>query len=198
MWKMIIGQSIFQLVVVLVLYFAGDVILGYRSSVESEKLQLDTIIFNIFVWMQIFNELNCRRLDNKFNVFAGIHRNWFFIFINLIMIGLQVAIICVGNRVFHIDPNGLDGVQWVISILVAAFSLPWGVVVRIFPDEWFAAMVHFVAPPFTISYYATIRFFSSFGRLFRRRKSVVNEQGEEKESPSAVASITVSPPSEKV
>ena len=184
MWKMIIGQSIFQLVVVLVLYFAGGPILGYDVSVEDEKLQLDTIIFNMFVWMQIFNELNCRRLDNRFNVFAGVHRNWFFIAINVIMIALQIAIVFVGDRVFDIHPHGLDGSQWAISILVAAFSLPWGVAVRIFPDEWFAAVVGFVAPPFVVSYRFMARGMSRFAALFRRSKKEDKEQqsGSDEES----------------
>ncbi len=55
MWKMIIGQSIFQLIVTLVLNFAGNEILGYKT--EDEKNQLETLIFNIYVWMQIFNQL---------------------------------------------------------------------------------------------------------------------------------------------
>ncbi|CAJ0542619.1 Ff.00g001690.m01.CDS01 [Fusarium sp. VM40] len=193
MWKMIIGQSIFQLVVILVLYFAGGSILNYDLSIESEELQLDTIIFNVFVWMQIFNELNCRRLDNKFNVFVGIHRNWFFIFINMIMIGLQIAIIFVGNRVFDIDPNGLNGVQWAISIVIAAFSLPWGVLVRIFPDEWFAKAVYFVAPPFVAAYNFMGKGWGKFIRLFKKSKKTDDGasdstgdtvEGKEKSSPS--------------
>jgi Ca2+-transporting ATPase len=180
MWKMIIGQSIFQLVVIIVLYFAGDSILHYNTSIKFEKLQLDTIIFNTFVWMQIFNELNCRRLDNKFNVFVGIHRNWFFIAINAIMIGLQVAIVFVGGRVFGIDPDGLNGGQWAISVLIALFSLPWGVVVRVFPDEWFARCVEFVAPPFVVSYRALASGFRRFGALFKSRapRSDVEVQSE--------------------
>ncbi|KAL2846169.1 hypothetical protein BJY01DRAFT_247343 [Aspergillus pseudoustus] len=168
MWKMIIGQSIFQLVVILVMYFAGDNILNYNTSIPSEKLQLDTIIFNVFVWMQIFNELNCRRLDNRFNVFAGVHRNWFFLVINAIMIGLQIAIVFVGGRVFDIDPDGLNGPQWAISVIIALFSLPWGVLVRLFPDEWFAALVYFVAPPFVVSYRVMARGFRAVGAQFRR------------------------------
>lgn len=54
MWKMIIGQAIFQLVVTFVLYFAGDKILGYSG--KEETAQLRTMVFNTFVWMQIFNE----------------------------------------------------------------------------------------------------------------------------------------------
>jgi P-type Ca2+ transporter type 2C len=55
MWKMIIGQSIYQLIVTLTLNFAGNRILGYKT--EHEKSQLETLIFNIYVWMQIFNQL---------------------------------------------------------------------------------------------------------------------------------------------
>ena len=54
MWKMIIGQSIYQLVVALILNFRGADILGYTDPHELE--QLPTLIFNTFVWMQIFNQ----------------------------------------------------------------------------------------------------------------------------------------------
>ncbi|KAK2673874.1 hypothetical protein RAB80_011417 [Fusarium oxysporum f. sp. vasinfectum] len=200
MWKMIIGQSIFQVVVVLVLYFAGDSILGYNASIAAEKLQLDTIIFNMFVWMQIFNELNCRRLDNKFNVFVGIHRNLFFILINAIMIGLQIGIVFIGGRVFDIDTDGLNGVQWAISILIAAFSLPWGVLVRIFPDEWFAEVVYFFAPPFVAVYNWMARGWARFMRLFRKSKKADDEEDvssleerESKEKSSGVGPMIVEP-----
>ncbi|KAG4257979.1 calcium-translocating P-type ATPase, PMCA-type [Fusarium proliferatum] len=200
MWKMIIGQSIFQVVVVLVLYFAGDSILGYNTSIAAEKLQLDTIIFNMFVWMQIFNELNCRRLDNKFNVFVGIHRNLFFILINAIMIGLQIGIIFIGGRVFDIDTDGLNGVQWAISILIAAFSLPWGVLVRIFPDEWFAKVVYFFAPPFVWAYKWMGRGWARFMRLFRKSKKADDEEDgsslegrESKEKSPVVGPMIVEP-----
>lgn len=54
MWKMIIGQAIFQLVVTYILYFAGGQILRYSTA--QQQLELDTMVFNTFVWMQIFNE----------------------------------------------------------------------------------------------------------------------------------------------
>src|ERR1700742_2306787 len=38
MWKMIIGQSIYQLVVTLVLYFAGNSILSYQTQGEKDRL----------------------------------------------------------------------------------------------------------------------------------------------------------------
>ncbi|KAJ6191859.1 hypothetical protein J3E72DRAFT_413366 [Bipolaris maydis] len=98
MWKMIIGQSIYQLVVTFILFFAGESMLSYQSPREQQ--QLPALVFNTFVWMQIFNALNNRRLDNRFNVFEGITHNWFFIMILLIMIGGQTMIIFVGGEAF--------------------------------------------------------------------------------------------------
>eukprot|EP01070_Trichotokara_eunicae_P011798 Trichotokara_eunicae@DN7922_c0_g1_i1.p1 len=34
-----------------------------------------TIVFNTFVWMQIFNLINARKIQNELNVFSGLTRN---------------------------------------------------------------------------------------------------------------------------
>lgn len=51
MWKMIIGQAIFQITVTLVLLYSD--ILHY----DAESDILKTIVFNTFVFCQIFNEI---------------------------------------------------------------------------------------------------------------------------------------------
>ncbi|KAG9252714.1 calcium-translocating P-type ATPase [Emericellopsis atlantica] len=191
MWKMIIGQAIFQLTVTLVLYFAGASILNYDMSDADQRLQLNTVIFNTFVWMQIFNEFNNRRLDNKFNIFEGVHRNYFFIGINILMVGLQVLIIFVGGRAFEIHENGLDGTQWAISIILALFSWPWAVLVRLFPDTWFATIVRIVGYPVVVAYRFLGKMFramwSPFGRLFQRM-SKKNKQRESEDEDEEEAS----------
>lgn len=50
MWKMIIGQTIYQLIVTLVLFFKGNEIFHYGHDA------METVVFNTFVWMQIFNQ----------------------------------------------------------------------------------------------------------------------------------------------
>ena len=142
MWKMIIGQAIYQLVVTFVLYFAGSTILGYSKSDSTLQTELNTIVFNTFVWMQIFNEFNNRRLDNKLNIFEGVHRNAFFIVINIIMVAGQVMIIFVGGAAFQI--KRIDGTQWAICILCALPCLLWAVVLRYIPDRYAAAVFGFV------------------------------------------------------
>ncbi|KAI0880558.1 plasma membrane calcium-transporting ATPase [Annulohypoxylon maeteangense] len=183
MWKMIIGQAIFQLAVTLVLYFAGSSILGYDPDDELQQTELKTMVFNTFVWMQIFNEFNNRRLDNKFNIFEGVHRNKFFILINCIMIGAQIAIIFVGGTAFEI--TAIDGTQWAICVIAAAVSLPWAIVVRLFPDAWFAAIAKTVGTPVVIVYKYLANLYNKvsaiFSRLFKRtRKSTPEEKLEEK------------------
>ncbi|TEA13833.1 Calcium-transporting ATPase 2 [Colletotrichum sidae] len=131
MAKMIIGQAFAQLVITLVLNFAGE-----RLGLGSGR-RLKTLVFNTFVWLQIFNELNNRRLDNKLNIFENITKNYLFIAINLVMIGGQVLIIFVGGEAFKIER--LNGKEWGISIGVGAISLPWGALIRLFPDAWIGA-----------------------------------------------------------
>ncbi|KAI1738593.1 calcium-translocating P-type ATPase [Xylaria scruposa] len=170
MWKMIIGQAIYQLVVTFVLYFAGNKILGYDPTNATQQKELDTIVFNTFVWMQIFNELNNRRLDNKFNIFEGVHRNKFFIGITILMVGLQILIIFVGGAAFEIKP--INGVQWAICVVSAFVCLPWAVLLRLFPDEWFAAIAKTVGAPFVVVYRFLIKTFGTIGRIFKRNKKV--------------------------
>jgi P-type Ca2+ transporter type 2C len=134
MWKMITGQAVYQLIVTFVLYFAGDKI--FKSSVTQKEL--DTMVFNTFVWMQIFNELNNRRLDNKFNIFEGVHRNFWFIGINCIMVGGQIMIVFIGGEAFGV--TRINGWQWAVCLLCSLPCLLWAVLLRLVPDAYFGVI----------------------------------------------------------
>ncbi|KAL6859290.1 hypothetical protein J3F83DRAFT_749640 [Trichoderma novae-zelandiae] len=129
MWKMIIGQSIYQLTVCFVLWFAGPSFFDYPED------QLRTLVFNVFVFMQIFKLINSRRIDNKLNIFEGLHRNWLFMLMMSIMVGGQLIIIYVGGEAFVVVR--LTGEQWGISIGLGIGSIPVGILVRLFPDRVF-------------------------------------------------------------
>jgi P-type Ca2+ transporter type 2C len=129
MWKMIFGQAILQLVITFILNFGGTSIF---TSWDAASMQ--TVTFNTFVWLQIFNEVNCRRLDHKLNVFSGIQRNPFFIGITLIMIVGQIIIIFVGGAAFTI--THINGAQWALSIVLGLLSLPFGVIIRLIPNDF--------------------------------------------------------------
>ena len=147
MWKMIVGQAVYQLVVTFTLYFAGAQILSYDTAAHPVlQTELDTIIFNTFVWMQIFNEFNNRRLDNHFNIFEGVLKNWFFLGINCVMVGGQIMIVFVGGMAFQI--KRIDASQWAICLLCALPCLLWAVVLRCVPDAYAAVVFAFVGKVF--------------------------------------------------
>ena len=83
MIKMILGQSIYQVIIILIFHFLGHSILGLDHT-EHKNNVVTTLMFNTFVFAQIFNSVNCRRLDNRLNIFEGIFKNREFIVITLI------------------------------------------------------------------------------------------------------------------
>ena len=51
-----------------------------------------TILFNAFVLMTLCNEVNCRKLEGEFNVFAGVCSNAWFVGVLLGTLVLQVLV----------------------------------------------------------------------------------------------------------
>ncbi|KAH6838449.1 plasma membrane calcium-transporting ATPase 2 [Alternaria alternata] len=186
MWKQITGQNIYKITAIFVLYFAGGDILGYDLSDPNKQLELDTVIFNSFVWMQIFNIFNNRRLDNKLNVLEGILRNWFFIGIVVMIIGLQVLIVFVGGRAFQIKPGGIDGTQWAISIITGFVCIPWAVLIKYFPDEWFAVIARVVGKPVVVVYRWCCKGCRKIKGLFTRNKKTEEVDAEAGPAPAIV------------
>lgn len=133
MWKMIIGQSIYQLAVTLVLNFAGTAITTYTGRYKQ------TLIFNTFVWMQIFNQYNNRRLDNKFNILEGVQRNYFFIAIQFIIVAGQIMIVSIGKAAFSVVRQDIEA--WGIALVLGFFSIPIACVIRLIPDAWVRKLV---------------------------------------------------------
>ncbi|KAF9982629.1 hypothetical protein BGZ75_005907 [Mortierella antarctica] len=165
MWKMILGQAILQLTITFVLEYAGMSILNYDETpawlqpkidanpnsdvrgayIGFKRQELDTMVFNTFVFLQIFNEVNCRRLDNHLNIFAGIHRNTYFIVIFFLMVLFQALIVQFGGAAFETEK--LNGIQWLICILLGMLSIPVGVIIRLIPEEIFGPIKNWVNHP---------------------------------------------------
>ena len=58
MMRMIFGQSFFQLAVAITLLTAGPSIFNLNMAIAGEKAILRSLVFNAFVFMQLFNESN--------------------------------------------------------------------------------------------------------------------------------------------
>ncbi|EGG04963.1 uncharacterized protein MELLADRAFT_48992 [Melampsora larici-populina 98AG31] len=141
MWKMILGQSVFQLIAILILNFKGREILklDYQGDDQGRMIQDSnihkTIVFNTFVFCQIFNQFNSRVLDRSWNVFRGLFRNVYFLVILLIMVGGQILIVEVGGAAFQVTRIGIK--DWIICLIIGALSLPIGMIVKVLPTKPF-------------------------------------------------------------
>ena len=94
-----------------------------------------TVIFNTFVFCQVFNFINARKIHEESNIFGGITQNLFFIVIVLGIAGLQLIIGNLGGRVFSVSNHAQDVRQWLICIGFGAFSLLWGMVLKMIPVD---------------------------------------------------------------
>ena len=92
-----------------------------------------TLIFNIFVFYTLFNQINCRVIDDSFNIFIRITRSPLFPIICLTEMVLQVIIIFVGKSPFHIVNEGLTGKQWGICIGFSAITFVVSIIVKLIP-----------------------------------------------------------------
>ena len=90
-----------------------------------------TLIFNIFVLYTLFNQLNCRVVDDSFNIFARIKNNKLFLFFESFEFVVQFIIIEFWNVIFKATRNGLTWQQWGVCILVSSVSLVVDFVLKI-------------------------------------------------------------------
>lgn len=71
-----------------------------------------TVAFNSFVFMQIFNMICSRKINDELNVFQGIHHNMTFIVIISIITVIQIIIVQFTQDVFQVARKGLYWSQW--------------------------------------------------------------------------------------
>jgi P-type Ca2+ transporter type 2B len=93
---------------------------GSEGYMPSEHF---TMIFNAFVMMTLFNEINCRRIHGEVNVFSNIFANKIFCTIWLGTFVTQVLLVQYGSMVFSCVPLSLD--QWMWCCLFGVGSLLW-------------------------------------------------------------------------
>ncbi|KAL8009497.1 putative P-type ATPase, HAD-like superfamily [Plasmopara halstedii] len=136
MSKHIIGQSIYQLVLLLAIVFTGEKWFNIPSGRRPDLPEEDkddptvhmTLVFNVFVWAQLFNELNCRKIHDELNIFAGITKNRVFLYVCLLQIVLQYVMVQHTGDWFKCKPLNLE--EWLLSIAMGFGSLPLGLLLR--------------------------------------------------------------------
>ncbi|EDW99308.2 plasma membrane calcium-transporting ATPase 2 isoform X6 [Drosophila yakuba] len=137
MMKNILGQALYQLIIIFGLLFVGDVILDIESGRGQElnagPTQHFTIIFNTFVMMTLFNEINARKIHGQRNVIEGLLTNPIFYTIWIFTMISQVLIIQYGKMAFSTKALSLD--QWLWCIFFGIGTLVWGQLITSVPTR---------------------------------------------------------------
>ncbi|MEE6480306.1 hypothetical protein FKM82_012530 [Ascaphus truei] len=137
MMKNILGHAVYQLVVVFTLLFAGEKIFdidsGRNAALHAPPSQHYTIVFNTFVMMQLFNEINARKIHGERNVFDGLFNNLIFCSIVLGTFIIQIVIVQFGGKPFSCTELTVD--QWLWSIFLGMGTLLWGQLVTSIPTR---------------------------------------------------------------
>ena len=129
MWRNIFFQASYQLTVLLLLQFKGMQIMGLTGIPNGARINR-TVIFNAFVFCQIFNEVNARKLEDK-NVFRGITNNRLFLGIVGTTTVLQIIIVEFLNE--FASTVKLPWKYWVISMVIGFISWPLAFAAKYIP-----------------------------------------------------------------
>jgi magnesium-transporting ATPase (P-type) len=168
MWRQILGQSIYQiLVMTFLMYFGGLVFFtesfnlvhapaeqkGPTGEIENQgtiatwklnRMQLDTICFHSFILMNLFNSINCRLVDTKeltqLNIFRTLFNNFTFWIVFLLEMGIQDVMIRAG--------------QWGLgSAIVGTTSLTQGMTITCWAFGVFSLVVNLIIKQIPIDYF---------------------------------------------
>ena len=96
-----------------------------------------TFLFNTFVFMQIFNMINSRKINDEINVFEGIHHNKAFLIILLLITVIQVLIVELTQDIFQVARDGLYWNQWLLCIGIGLTVFPVNLITKFIPEKIF-------------------------------------------------------------
>ncbi|XP_015232187.1 PREDICTED: plasma membrane calcium-transporting ATPase 1-like isoform X5 [Cyprinodon variegatus] len=137
MMKNILGQAVYQLVIIFTLLFAGeklfDIDSGRNAPLHAPPSEHYTVVFNTFVLMQLFNEINARKIHGERNVFEGVFNNPIFCTIVFGTFIVQIVIVQFGGKPFSCV--GLNIEQWLWCTFLGFGSLLWGQVISSVPTS---------------------------------------------------------------
>jgi magnesium-transporting ATPase (P-type) len=115
----------------------GDPETMWVEGEPTNKVTMYTIIFQAFVFLQLFNQINSRKLGERdFNVFSNFFNNWMFLFITVLTFGIQVVITQYAGRYMSVVPLTVEQNLWCLAI--GASCLIYSIFTKFVPARWFA------------------------------------------------------------
>jgi len=131
MWRNILCTATFQIILLFIYLFAGREMFGLTEDVDlqTDSSQQYTMVFNTFVFLQLFNEVNARMLDNEWNIYHHFFDNWLFLGVILATVILQIIFVEFGGDA--LSTVHLNGTQWLFCFGFGSSSIIFSLIVRL-------------------------------------------------------------------
>lgn len=126
MWRNILVQATYQLAMLVFLLRRPDLF-----DCEDGSTHHFTIIFNAFVFCQVFNEFNAREIGDLFAPMRYLSKSPMFLLVIAFTAIAQWFIVEYGGDFTQTTP--LNWEEWKITVGLGAISLPMGFIMRIIP-----------------------------------------------------------------
>jgi len=137
MWRFIIGNSVYQLIWLFILLICARPWFGNEDTihniVEGRNEKHLCFIFNVFVWFQIWNEINARKVNGEWNVFEFFFGNLYFAGILSLEIILHLLIIEFGGE--FTATTHLTWYEWLFAVGVGSTTVVVNQLIRLIPVE---------------------------------------------------------------
>lgn len=127
MWRNILIQSTFQLILLVYLLNKGPTLFNCEDGSSHHF----SIVFNAFVFCQIFNEFNAREIGDVFDPIGALGNSPMFSLVIIFTVISQWVIIEYGGDFTQTYP--LSTYEWVVTVGYGALSIPIGYLMRLFP-----------------------------------------------------------------
>jgi len=103
------------------------------------KKKVQTYVFHTFMFLQLFNMINCRKLGSRdFNVFESFFHNWYFIFTMGLMFAMQYIIFDWFRGIFALSQLKKEENGAVIALGFTALLI--NPLVKLAPENWFSRL----------------------------------------------------------
>jgi hypothetical protein len=133
MIKYMVGHALYQLAMLLWLTLtdAGVKVFGLDPARQAHSVEHYTNVYSTFIWLQLFNLLNVRRIQDQWDILRGVTRSPTAAAVVVAIIVMQVIIVQAGGEAFQTVP--LSAREWFIDIGLGATSLVVGALLRLIP-----------------------------------------------------------------
>lgn len=106
-----------------------------KEGQPTNKLTIYTMVFQTFVFLQLFNQMNARKLGNEWNICKNFCNNWLFIVITIFCFGVQISCVYFGGK--FLELAWLNWKQQGVCILIGFGIIPWNLLAKCIPSGWF-------------------------------------------------------------